>query len=210
MINQIRADFYRQLHTVGMYIMLAVTIVYALLAVLAKSVGGVTVSVGSSVFTQIADRPWTVLFGLKAANMTATLLLYFFIGVFVIVFGYEFTQKVYKNTLISGISRLQFILAKYLVMLLDLLILVTVNFGMVLIGGLIKGRALGGDWSTILQTMGLGIVAATFFSECCFQSRRFLVDRNRLDDNCYDCRGAFPDTHRSPQSYRTLGLAQVF
>ena len=74
MINQIRADFYRQLHTVGMYIMLAVTIVYALLAVLAKSVGGVTVSVGSSVFTQIADRPWTVLFGLKAANMTATLL----------------------------------------------------------------------------------------------------------------------------------------
>ena len=153
MINQIRADFYRQLHTVGMYIMLAVTIVYALLAVLAKSVGGVTVSVGSSVFTQIADRPWTVLFGLKAANMTATLLLYFFIGVFVIVFGYEFTQKVYKNTLISGISRLQFILAKYLVMLLDLLILVTVNFGMVLIGGLIKGRALGGDWSTILQTM---------------------------------------------------------
>ncbi|RXT54972.1 ABC transporter permease, partial [Lacticaseibacillus chiayiensis] len=97
------------------------------------------------------------------------------IGVFVIVFGYEFTQKVYKNTLISGISRLQFILAKYLVMLLDLLILFTTHFAMVLIGGLIKGRALGGDWTTVFETMGLSIVAATFFLSVVFSLGVFLL-----------------------------------
>ena len=43
MINQIRADFYRQIHTTGMYIMLVLTIIYAATTTLGQSVGGVTV-----------------------------------------------------------------------------------------------------------------------------------------------------------------------
>ena len=162
MMNQIRADFYRQRHTLGMYLIVLVTIAYAVWSVTSKNVGGVTLHGDNDLFGQIAAKTWTVQFGVQVANITDTLLLYFFIGVFVIVFGYEFSQKVYKNTLISGISRLQFVLAKYLVMLLDLLILFTVNFGIALLGGLVKGRALGASWPSVLNTMGLSIVAATF------------------------------------------------
>lgn len=128
MINQIRADFYRQIHTTGMYIMLVLTIIYAATTTLGQSVGGVTVRGDSGQFAQVGGKSWSVLTGIKVANMGETMLLYVFIGVFVIVFGYEFSQKVYKNTLISGISRLAFVLAKYLVMLLDLLLLFAVNF----------------------------------------------------------------------------------
>ena len=128
MINQIRADFYRQIHTIGMYIMFVLTIIYSAMTTLAQNVGGVTVHGDSDQFAQVAAKSWSILTGIKVANMGDTMLLYVFIGVFVIIFGYEFSQKVYKNTLISGISRLQFVLAKYLVMLLDLLLLFAVNF----------------------------------------------------------------------------------
>ncbi len=175
MMNQIRADFYRQRRTLGMYVIVLITIAYAVWSVTSKNIGGVTVHGDDNLIAQIAAKTWTAQFGVQAANMSDTLLLYFFIGVFVIVFGYEFSQKVYKNTLISGISRLQFVLAKYLVMLLDLLILFTVNFGIALLGGLAKGRALGVSWPSVLNTMGLSIVAATFFLSVIFSLGVFLL-----------------------------------
>ena len=95
MINQIRADFYRQIHTTGMYIMLVLTIIYAATTTLGQSVGGVTLRGDSGQFAQVGGKSWSVLTGIKVANMGETMLLYVFIGVFVIVFGYEFSQNVY-------------------------------------------------------------------------------------------------------------------
>ncbi|MEN2326271.1 ABC transporter permease [Lacticaseibacillus paracasei] len=168
MINQIRADFYLQIHTTGMYIMLVLTIIYAATTTLGQSVGGVTVRGDRGQFAQVGGKSWSVLTGIKVANMGETMLLYVFIGVFVIVFGYEFSQKVYKNTLISGISRLAFVLAKYLVMLLDLLLLFAVNFLTVLMAGLVAGRPLGGSLGTLFGTFSLSFVAATFFVSVIF------------------------------------------
>ncbi|OHY51931.1 ABC transporter permease [Lacticaseibacillus paracasei] len=175
MINQIRADFYRQIHTIGMYIMFGLTIIYSAMTTLAQNVGGVTVHGDSDQFAQVAAKSWSVLTGIKVANMGDTMLLYVFIGVFVIIFGYEFSQKVYKNTLISGISRLQFVLAKYLVMLLDLLLLFAVNFLTALVAGLVAGRPLGGSWGTLFATFSLSFVAATFFVSVIFSIGVFLL-----------------------------------
>ena len=175
MINQIRADFYRQIHTTGMYIMLVLTIIYAATTTLGQSVGGVTVRGDSGQFAQVGGKSWSVLTGIKVATMGETMLLYVFIGVFVIVFGYEFSQKVYKNTLISGISRLAFVLAKYLVMLLDLLLLFAVNFLTVLMAGLVAGRPLGGSLGTLFGTFSLSFVAATFFVSVIFSIGVFLL-----------------------------------
>lgn len=60
-------------------------------------------------------------------------------------------------------------------MLLDLLILFTVNFGIALLGGLAKGRALGASWPSVLNTMSLSIVAATFFLSVIFSLGVFLL-----------------------------------
>ncbi|ADK18439.1 hypothetical protein LCAZH_1202 [Lacticaseibacillus paracasei] len=175
MINQIRADFYRQIHTIGMYIMFVLTIIYSAMTTLAQNVGGVTVHGDSDQFAQVAAKSWSILTGIKVANMGDTMLLYVFIGVFVIIFGYEFSQKVYKNTLISGISRLHFVLAKYLVMLLDLLLLFAVNFLTALVAGLVAGRPLGGSWATLIGTVSLSFVAATFFVSVIFSIGVFLL-----------------------------------
>ena len=43
MMNQIRADFYRQRRTLGMYVIVLITIAYAVWSVTSKNVGGVTV-----------------------------------------------------------------------------------------------------------------------------------------------------------------------
>ncbi|WP_390409244.1 ABC transporter permease [Lacticaseibacillus jixiensis] len=165
MINQIRADLYRQGHSIGMAIITLLTIVYAVFNTQQKVVGGVTVNPDSKLLNQLIAKRWTVLDGIHAANVAGSLLLWLFIVVLVIVFSREFSQRTYKNTLVSGISRLQFILGKYLILLADILVLFALFFGTAAVTGMILGRAMGGS---LVHDLVYSILLNAFFVSVVF------------------------------------------
>ncbi|WP_179396137.1 ABC transporter permease [Lacticaseibacillus absianus] len=168
MINQIRADFYRQLRTWGFGLVMGLTVVYCAVCVWFKSVGGVMVNAPLSALDELTAKQTTVRAGIRGATINSSVLLYVFIALFVIVIGYEFSQQTYKNTLISGISRLQFILAKYLTLLLDLFIALALFYLTALITGRLAGRAWGTALPHLLQETGLTLVTSTFFISVVF------------------------------------------
>ncbi|AKV56109.1 hypothetical protein BACT_1008 [Bifidobacterium actinocoloniiforme DSM 22766] len=170
MINQMRADFYRQTRTIGCYALLALTIGLSLLLTLTQQVGGMMVSDESSAqqMEQITHSHWSALTSVKALTMSTSVLLYAYIALFVIVIGYEFSQKTYKNTLISGISRLQFIGAKYTVMLVDMLCLTLVYYLTGLVASLAAGRGLGEGAGRLAGDMAVVTVAVVFFISVIF------------------------------------------
>lgn len=168
MLNQIRADFYRQSRTLGFYLTLIVTCIYGGVVTYNESVGGISVNppVGSTrLLDRLAQKSWSVLDGLHSSMFSTSALLYVFIAFFVIVFGHEFSQQLYKNTLLTGISRLGFILAKYLMLLLDILMTMALFYATVVITGLVDGRA----WGATAQQLGqesliIWLLAAFFIS----------------------------------------------
>ncbi|KRO00576.1 ABC transporter permease [Companilactobacillus kimchiensis] len=164
MLNQLRTDFYRLSHTWGIYITFACTILYAAMIVINNVVGGIMVT-GDSMAKLNSNDIWTLKNGLNAATLSSSLLVYLFIGIFVITIGYEFSQKTYKNTLVSGITRSQFIISKYLVMLINIFLLTLIYFITSIVSGLICNRSVGTSWSNLLsQTINNSIVIAFFIS----------------------------------------------
>lgn len=129
MINQFRADFYRQTHTIGIYILCILVVLYSFLTVKNEMVGGIMMNgTTQDSFNGVFHGSWTQLLAVRALSIGSSILLYVFIGIFVIIFGYEFTQKTYKNSLTSGISRTGFFIGKYLTMLIDIIFLELLYF----------------------------------------------------------------------------------
>ncbi|WP_225429063.1 hypothetical protein [Lentilactobacillus hilgardii] len=95
-------------------------ILFSIVVVYSKQVGGVMVSAPVDVLERLSTVPWTLLSGIHGLTISSSVLMYAFISIFVMVIGYEFSQQTYKNTLVSGISRSGFIIAKLVTMLLDI------------------------------------------------------------------------------------------
>ncbi|WP_191988110.1 ABC transporter permease [Lapidilactobacillus wuchangensis] len=167
MINQIRADFYRQRHTWGCYLTVLLTIIFSAVITARESVGGIMIN-GTDLLQRLESSRWTVLSGLQSATLSSSVLLYGYLGIFVIVVGYEFSQSTYKNTLISRISRLQFIIAKFLTLFLDLLRLVLLYYLTAFLTGKIAGRAWGESLPTLLGHLGMMILTVAFFMNVIF------------------------------------------
>lgn len=140
MINQIRADFYRQRHSIGMLLLLIATVALGIGTTWSKNTVGI--STGGEKYahklSEIQGQSWTIRTGLQVGVASATSLIYFYIAVFVIVIGSEYSQHTLKNTLTSGISRMQFILGKYATILIDIILLT----------GLALGRKPGVGWGS--------------------------------------------------------------
>lgn len=170
MINQMGADLYRQFHTVGFYILLVFTIAFSLFLTLTQQVGGIMVTDDNKAkqLDTLSHSPWSVLSGLKAVTMSTSILPYAFIALFIIVIGYEFSQQTYKNTLLSGISRLQFIGAKYCVLLIDLLALTLVYYATSLLSSLSVGREAGESWDNLIADTIIMTLAIAFFMSVIF------------------------------------------
>lgn len=162
MINQLRADFYRQNHTFGHYLLLALVILFSVVVVYSKQAGGIMVSAPVNI-DQLTRIPWTLLTGIRGLTISASVLMYAFISIFVMVIGYEFSQQTYKNTLVSGISRSGFIIAKFIIMLLDLFVQVIVFFLVGTLTGMALGRKTGTSWSSLFNTTLLTALIVTFF-----------------------------------------------
>lgn len=143
MINQLRADFYRQTHTFGHYLLLILVILFSVITVYSKNVGGIMVSAPADFLGRLANMQWTLLSGTRGLTISSSVLMYAFISIFVMVIGYEFSQQTYKNTLVSGISRSGFIIAKFVTMLLDIFIQVIAFYLAGILTGIALGRKIG-------------------------------------------------------------------
>lgn len=164
MINQIRADFYRLSHGWGIYLTLIFTVIYSAIINVQQIVGGIMVT-GDSMSRLNSSGTWTLNDGIHASTLSSSVLIYVFISIFVITIGYEFSQKTYKNTLVSGITRSQFVISKYLIMLLNIFVLIVVYFGTSIISGLLSNRKVGVGWQELLTTtLNTSLVIAFFIS----------------------------------------------
>ncbi len=128
MINQLRADTYRITHSIGFYITLLLVISYSVLITESKSIGGIMVNADQSLLAHLANSNWTILDSIRGLTMSSSALMYVIMSLFVIIIGYEFSQKTYKNTLVSGISRFKFIMAKYVMLLFTILLISLCTF----------------------------------------------------------------------------------
>ncbi len=168
MINQIRADFYRQAHTFGIVLLAAITAVYAALVCGFEAPGGIMVNGPMSMLDKLAAKDWTLYDGLHGGALSSSVLVYFFIALFVIVIGSEFSQRIYKNTLVSGISRLGFVLGKYVVMLIDILVGMIWYYVIVLLTGVIAGRTMGTSIGRLASFTATTLLVTTFFVSVVF------------------------------------------
>ena len=163
MINQIRADFYRQRRSIGMLILLIATVALGIVTTWGKTTIGITTG-GEEYAHQLSaiERQGTVRTGLQAGAASASSLVYFYIAVFVIVIGSEYSQHTLKNTLTSGISRIQFILGKYATILIDIILLTLCYFITILITGLALGRKPGADWGILCKDVAVMTLSVSF------------------------------------------------
>lgn len=164
MINQIRADFYRQRRSIGMLFLLIATVALGIGTTWNKITVGI--STGGEEYahklSEIQRQSWTIRTGLQAGVTSATSLIYFYIAVFVIVIGSEYSQHTLKNTLTSGISRLQFILGKYVTILIDIILLTLCYFITILLTGLALGRKPGANWGILGKDVAVMTISVSF------------------------------------------------
>ncbi|WP_229131730.1 ABC transporter permease [Bifidobacterium mizhiense] len=164
MINQIRADFYRQRRSIGMLILLIATVALGIVATWCKTTIGI--STGGEEYdhklVEIEGQSWTIRTGLQVGVASASSLIYFYIAVFVIVIGAEYSQHTLKNTLTSGISRIQFILGKYVTILTDIILLTLCYFITILLTGLALGRKTGAGWGILCKDVAVMTLSVSF------------------------------------------------
>lgn len=164
MINQIRADFYRQRHSIGMLLLLIATVALGIGTTWSKNTVGI--STGGEEYahklSEIQGQSWTIRTGLQAGVASATSLIYFYIAVFVIVIGSEYSQHTLKNTLTSGISRMQFILGKYATILIDIILMTLCYFIADLLTGLALGRKPGVGWGILYKDVAVMTLSVSF------------------------------------------------
>ncbi|WP_334332842.1 MULTISPECIES: ABC transporter permease [unclassified Companilactobacillus] len=167
MLNQLRADNFRLRHTLGIYLTLLFTIVYSAFITGKSIVGGILVT-DDSMDKLDSVKIWTIKDGINASTLSSSLLLYVLISIFVIIIGTEFSQKTYKNTLVSGITRTQFVLAKYVLMLLSIFVLIITYFLTSVVMGMILSRTTGSSWSELMSIILKDSLVIAFFISVIF------------------------------------------
>lgn len=113
MFHIIQADFYRLFRSKGFWITEILFIITLLLGVLYGVVGSIGVHTDTKAFEKLGDNGgWT---GFEAITKTSDNLsntIIFTIILVVLLIGIDLTQKLYKNSITSGISRTEFYLSK--------------------------------------------------------------------------------------------------
>lgn len=175
MINQIRADFYRQGRTLGILILAILIAAYSAITCGLEAPGGIMVNEPTNLINQLVAKNWTISDGVKGVTLSSSVLMYLFIALFVIAVGYEFSQHVYKNTLVTGISRLGFVLGKYFVMLIDIFLGVAWYYLVALLTGIMAGRKLGTSVAHLATFTCTALLVTTFFISVVFSLAMVLL-----------------------------------
>ena len=120
MLNMVRADAYRLFHSKGFYI---TQILLVAIVVFSISLEGVaTILGGNDALSNFQNTntkfAWNAVQSVKLMSSMASVLIYFLLPLFVMTIGFEFSRKIYKNPLSSGMSRFNYFCSKYGVFLL--------------------------------------------------------------------------------------------
>lgn len=120
MLNMARADFYRLWHSKGFYITQIALILLILISILTNSVGVIAGGDENLYAFQAAQNKltWTAVRSIQVMSSMTSALIYFLLPLFIMTIGFEFSRKIYKNPLSSGMSRLNYFISKYCVFIL--------------------------------------------------------------------------------------------
>lgn len=123
MLRLIKADFYRLFHSKGFYMILLAIIGLAGSIIVSELFTAMSANEETyAAMDAYQNMGWDPAIALKGALSSSSMLNYLFIGFFIIISGYEFSQKMYKNTLTSGVSRITFVVSKYFTLLLTVML----------------------------------------------------------------------------------------
>ena len=161
-----KADFYRLSQTTGIRITLLVVAALGVLSVFFETAITSGVNVDNDLFKETV---WDLPHLMQNTVASSSILNYCFISVFVILIGFEFSLKTYKNSLTSGTSRLPFVFAKYVTELVVLILSTFLFFVIVLVSGIFKYGTAGVDLFSIfsemlLSSVVMGLMVSVLFS----------------------------------------------
>lgn len=160
MIRLMKADIYRLLHTKGFFATGLAVMAYAIIQVITETSGGVGIN-QDLMSPAGADLKSAV----NAAIFSSSILVYIFIGLFVMIIGYEFSQKNYKNSLTAGLSRFQFVFAKYLSEVIYLTLFILIYFLTVIVTAYVKfGNTQSDFLSLIMEVLFLAVAFGLLIS----------------------------------------------
>lgn len=163
MINAIRADFYRLLHTKGFFITQIALILIIIVSVFTQALGsaGVMTEQLKHLQSGALDLKWDSYQTVIAMSTMAAYLIYFSLPLFVMILGYDLTKKTYKNQLAIGISRWYFFMSKYLIFLLISACQFIFYYGFTFLAAGIRygfGTPPENFWGDLLRMMGIQFI----------------------------------------------------
>lgn len=120
MLRLIQADLYRLTRTTSIYVTLIIFTALFVLSIITESVGTLGVD-NEQVNTTMQALEWDFLTAVQSFSVSACVLIYCFIIYYVHIFSTEFSNRTYKNILMSGTSRSTYLFSKLTMLFLMIL-----------------------------------------------------------------------------------------
>lgn len=163
MFHTIKADFYRLLRSKGFWITEGLLLINVALASVLGIVGQVATSSSETAPPVYEASSWTGFGSLVNLSSNLSITTIFTLIILSLLIGVDFSQKLYKNSLTAGISRLEYFLSKTFV-------LIVVSFAQLILayllafcfGSLAHGIGTMPDhfWMTFAQTIAVQVVCS--------------------------------------------------
>lgn len=134
MLHTIQADFYRLFRSKGFWITEAFLTLNVLLGTLFGATGHVGVQNGDSL-VETASSAWTGFGALTLYSNSMSMTVLFTLVAVTLVLGVDLTQKLYKNTLTTGVSRTGYYFAKTAVVMAISLFQIALSYTLVFVTG---------------------------------------------------------------------------
>ena len=120
MLRLMQADLYRLTRTKSIYMIINLFIALFIYSALTQTVGTIGI-VNETVNDAKVGVEWDFVTAIQYFTVTACILIYCFIIFYVHIFSTEFSNRTYKNILMTGTSRSTFILSKLTMLFLCIL-----------------------------------------------------------------------------------------
>ncbi|MER2127842.1 ABC transporter permease [Solibacillus sp.] len=120
MLRLIQADLYRLTRTTSIYVTLIIFIAFFVLSIITESIGTLGVD-NEQVNVAMQALDWNFLTAIQSFSVTASILIYCFIIFYVHIFSSEFSNRTYKNILMSGTSRTTYLFSKLSMLFLTII-----------------------------------------------------------------------------------------
>ncbi|MEI5989229.1 hypothetical protein A5881_000717 [Enterococcus termitis] len=154
MLRLIQADFYRLFHSKSFYVILLA--IFGMASIVLSFHFFPAIGPNEATYKlvlKMKNEAWNTKVAFQGALATYPFLIYLFISFFIMSSGYEFSQKCYKNTLTSGVSRATFCIAKNTVQWLMVTLGTAIYFGLIFIFSYFKYGMTDSDSGSLVNDM---------------------------------------------------------